>query len=105
MILNGGEVSGVLDFDEMRLGYRVADLARSLTVLSTEFKRWEPAPPELSASFLAGYRERISLTEDERTWLPVLHLVSGIGQAPSDSRESRWSLAIERQADELANKH
>ena len=98
VILSGIEVRGILDFDEMRLGHRVVDLARSLTVLSTEFRRWEPAPPELSDAFLRGYREIVALTPDEMTWLPILHLVAGIGQAPGDGRESSWSHAIERQA-------
>lgn len=103
VIVNDGEVSAILDFDEMLRGYRVADLARSLTVLATEFRRWEPAPPKLSESFLSGYCQNVSLTKAEWTWLPILQLVSGIGQAPAGSHESSWSLAIERLAGELAD--
>lgn len=67
-----GKITAVLDFEELRWGYRVNDLAWAATYLGTRFRQWGPVSAEVQAVFCEGYESSQSLTGAERAWLPIL---------------------------------
>ena len=44
MLLDAGKVTAVLDYDGMRLGHRVHELAAGAVKLATRFRSWDPPP-------------------------------------------------------------
>ena len=67
-----GKISAVLDFEELRWGYRVNDLAWAAVHLGALFHQWGPVSAEVHATFLGGYEAILQLSGDERVWLPIL---------------------------------
>jgi Ser/Thr protein kinase RdoA (MazF antagonist) len=66
-----GERGILVDLDDVHLGWFVSDVAFAL-------RDWAPpaAAPDLSApvpaAFLAGYRDRRPMTDEELSWLPLM---------------------------------
>lgn len=67
-----GGITGVLDFEDARIGAAVDDLARAVCLLGTWFHDWRPLRPEAEAAFLKGYQDGRTLTEAEGQWLSPL---------------------------------
>jgi homoserine kinase type II len=65
-------ITAVLDFEELRLGYRVNDLAWAAVHLGTRFRHWGPVSAEVHRAFFVGYESLHPLTEAEQAWMPVL---------------------------------
>ena len=64
LIWDGEQIAAVLDFEELRWGYRVEDLAWAAVHLGTLFHDWGPVPEEVHAVFLGAYRAEEPLTAD-----------------------------------------
>lgn len=67
-------IAAVLDFEEVRWGYRVNDLAWAAVHLGTRYHDWGPVALEGHDTFLRGYTAVQPLTPLEQAWLPVLLL-------------------------------
>lgn len=72
LIWDGEKIAAVLDFEELRWGYRVEDVAWAAVHLGTLFHDWGPVPAAVQAVFLAAYRAETALTAEEEAWLPIL---------------------------------
>lgn len=66
------DVAAVLDFEEVRWGYRINDLAWAAVHLGTRYHDWGPIALTVQQAFLHSYRTVQSLTALEETWLPAL---------------------------------
>ncbi|UQN31134.1 phosphotransferase enzyme family protein [Brachybacterium kimchii] len=86
-------VSGVLDFDEARVGPRIDELARSAVLLGTEYRDWNPVSAEVRSTFLDGYASVSALTQAEVRWWPVLVLWYSVAMIPKSEESSSWSRA------------
>lgn len=93
ILWSGTEVSGVLDFDEARIGPRIDELARSAVLLGTQYRDWNPVSAEVRSNFLDGYRSVSALTPAEARWWPVLVLWYSVAMIPKDEESSSWSRA------------
>lgn len=67
-----GRIAAVLDFEEVRWGYRVNDLAWAAVHLGTRYHDWGPVTSEVHQTFLRGYKAVEPLTAAEEAWLPLL---------------------------------
>lgn len=91
-----------VDLDDCRPGWFASDLAFAL-------RAWSPpaGPPDLSAAvpaaFLAGYRERRPVTDEEVGWLPRLARASArttlarlqpVLAVPADPTWPEWAVAL-----------
>ena len=91
-----------VDLDDCGAGWFVSDLAFAL-------RAWSPpaGSPDLSAgipaSFLAGYRERRPVTDEELAWLPLLARASArttlarlrpVLAAPADPAWPGWAVSL-----------
>ena len=100
-----------VDLDDVRHGWYVGDVGYAL-------RDWaEPAgPPDLTApvprAFLAGYRSRRTLTDEELSWLPALAQASAaetlaglepLVAGPPDPGWPDWALAIDRKVRDRAD--
>lgn len=65
-------IAAVLDFEEVRWGYRVNDLAWAAVHLGTRYHDWGPLGLDVQQSFLHSYRAVHPLHAAEETWLPAL---------------------------------
>jgi homoserine kinase type II len=65
-------ISAVLDFEELRWGYRVNDLAWAAVHLGTRYHNWGPVAAATQEAFLNSYQSIHPLTATEEYWLPVL---------------------------------
>lgn len=72
LLWNGEKIAAVLDFEELRWGYRVEDVAWAAVHLGTLFHDWGPVPQEVHDLFLNAYRAEMALTAEEEAWLPIL---------------------------------
>jgi homoserine kinase type II len=81
LIWDGEKIAAPLDFEELRWGYRVEDLAWAAVHLGTRFRNWGPVPEEVHALFLGTYRAEMALTADEDAWLPILRRWHGLDLA------------------------
>jgi len=68
------QIAAVLDFEEVRWGYRVNDLAWAAVHLGTRYHDWGPTAQEVHQVFLQSYTTVQPLTTLEQAWLPVLLL-------------------------------
>jgi homoserine kinase type II len=66
------KIAAVLDFEELRWGYSVNDLAWAAVHLGTRFRQWGAVSAEVHAAFVAGYESIHRLIGAERAWLPAL---------------------------------
>lgn len=81
LIWDGEQIAAVLDFEELRSGYRVEDLAWAAVHLGTLYHNWGPVPPAVHELFLAAYRAEMPLTAQEEAWLPILMRWHGLDLA------------------------
>jgi homoserine kinase type II len=72
ILWNDGKICAVLDFEDLRWGYRVNDLAWAAVHLGTRYHNWGPVSTAVHDAFLAGYQASHSLTDVEAAWLPLL---------------------------------
>lgn len=93
VLWSGAEVSGVLDFDEARIGPRIDELARSAVLLGTRYREWNPVSVEVRSIFLDGYASVSALTPAEARWWPVLVLWYSVTMIPEQGESSSWSRA------------
>lgn len=93
ILWSGTEVSGVLDFDEARIGPRIDELARSAVLLGTQYRDWNPVSAETRSNFLDGYTSVSPLTSEEVRWWPVLVLWYSVVMIPKHEEPSSWSRA------------
>lgn len=75
-----GEVTAVLDFDELNRGPLVIDLARVLQYAALDRPDLR-LPREIAEAALAGYERRRPLTDAERSLLPVALDLAGLADA------------------------
>lgn len=90
ILWSGTEVSGVLDFDEARIGSRIDELARSAVLLGTQYRDWNPVSAEVRSIFLDGYASVSALTPAEVRWWPVLVLWYSVAMIPKHEESSSW---------------
>ncbi|MGC0249177.1 phosphotransferase enzyme family protein [Pseudactinotalea sp. Z1748] len=95
VLMNGPEVSAVLDFDEMALDHPVLDLALACTLLATRYTTWDPAPPAARESLVAGYRSVRPLSDLEERWLGALALGLSIAQVLDGRNPAGWTQAAQ----------
>ena len=81
LIWDGEQIAAVLDFEELRSGHRVEDLAWAAVHLGTLYHDWGPVPPAVHELFLAAYRAEIPPTAEEEAWLPILMRWHGLDLA------------------------
>ena len=72
LIWDGAQIAAVLDFEELRWGHRVEDLAWAAVHLGTLYHDWGPVPQAVHELFLHAYRVELALTAEEEAWLPIL---------------------------------
>jgi homoserine kinase type II len=95
LLVRGGEIAAVLDFDEVRRDHRVADLAQASTYLATLFRDWGPTPAPARAALRAGYESVRPLSAQESGWLEALTLWMGIAAIPPGD-DGRWATAVDQ---------
>lgn len=66
------DLAAVLDFEEVRWGYRVNDLAWATVHLGTRYHDWGPIGLDVQQTFLHSYRAAHPLDAAEEAWLPAL---------------------------------
>jgi homoserine kinase type II len=80
LLIAGGAVTAVLDFDELNEGPLVLDLARALQYLALD-REDRRLPRDLADAVVAGYDRTRALTAAERRLLPVALDLVGIVDA------------------------
>ena len=106
-----GDRATFVDFDDVHFGWYASDVAFAL-------RDWaEPAAaPDLSArvpsAFVAGYRDRRPMTNEELSWLPLMARASAARSladlapmlsAPPDDEWPEWARDLDRRVREHAN--
>lgn len=94
ILWNEGNIAAVLDFEELRWGYRLNDLAWAAVHLGTRYHHWGPVSDAVHATFLAAYASQQSLTATEQGWLPVLMLWHSINLAGSAAGGENFDAAV-----------
>ncbi|WP_306207766.1 phosphotransferase [Actinoplanes sp. RD1] len=95
----GDEVAAFLDFEDARHEHRVTELARAAILLGTRYHDWGPVPPEVHATFLAGYESVRPLTPPEAEWLPILLRWQALAMVPTGADPTGWGPAALRLLD------
>lgn len=72
LLWQAGQLAAVLDFEEVRWGYRINDLAWATVHLGTRYHNWGLVAPEVHQAFLSSYAAVQPLTATEQAWLPLL---------------------------------
>lgn len=72
VLWQAGSIAAILDFEEVRWGYRVNDLAWGAVHLDTRYHDWGPIAHTVHQTFLRGYTAIEPLTAAEAAWLPLL---------------------------------
>lgn len=93
ILWSGSEISGVLDFDEARVGPRVDEIARSSVLLGTAYREWGPVTREVRTALFEGYESVSPLTNAESLWLPVLVLWYSAAMIQPNEDRARWTQA------------
>jgi homoserine kinase type II len=97
VLCTGPRINAVIDFEEVRVDYRVLDLAHAAVMLATQFRNWGPASPEAQEVFLAAYRSIHPLSPSEDAWLRVLMLWRTLGNVPVGEDPTGWARSAKRQ--------
>lgn len=95
LLVRGGEIAAVLDFDELRRDHQIADLAQASTYLATLFRDWGPTPTPSRTALRAGYESVRPLSSLESRWLEALTLWMGIAAIPAEG-DGSWEAAVGR---------
>ena len=90
VICQSGEVSAVLDFEEIGMDQAVVDLAWAAVMLGTRFRNWRPTPQKVMSTFLKGYCSVRPLSDVEAGWLPRLLLWQMLDGAASCGWDPAW---------------
>lgn len=97
VLVRDHRVAALLDFDEVSIRHRIAELSLGAVLLATEFRRWPPAPVDAQRALVQGYEGVVQLTDAERAWGEALRLWFGLGQIPPGDDPDGWAAAIDRQ--------
>lgn len=95
VLWQAGQIAAVLDFDDVRWGYRVNDLAWAAVHLGTRYHDWGPVAREVHDAFLRGYRDVQPLTALEQAWLPVLLLWHSISLTQAAAGKPTYPIGLE----------
>lgn len=95
ILWQAGKITAVLDFEELRWGYRVNDLAWAAVHLGTRFHHWGPVSEAVHANFLAAYTSLHPLTAAEQAWLPVLMLWHSLNLANSAAGGGTFNASVD----------
>ncbi len=103
LLFRGPDLLAVLDFEDLRWNYWIADLAWGAVFLGTLYRDWGPLDPAVQATFLAAYATVRPLTSAEQAILPVLLTLASLalaraGQTPelrSSSLAAAYRLAAQ----------
>lgn len=93
VLISGGIVTAVLDFEEARLDHRVVELARSAVLLGTKFHDWGPITAGQRTAFLDGYQSVCRLTSVEAAWWDTLVLWFSLAMIPDGDDPTGWAAA------------
>lgn len=88
-------IVAVLDFEEVRWGYRVNDLAWAAVHLGTRYHDWGPIAQEVHQVFLQSYTAVQPLTPLEQAWLPVLLLWHSISLTQAAIGKPTYAAGLE----------
>lgn len=94
LLMQGGQVTAVLDLDEVRVDHRVAELAQASVLLGTLFRDWRPTPAPARRALREGYEQVRLLGETESAWLEALTLWIGLASIPAEDA-APWIAAVE----------
>lgn len=94
ILTRGSDVVAVLDFDDMEVGTRVDELARSAVYLRTRFRDWQPTSPTARQTFRAGYESVCPLSPTESRWFEIATLWYGLAAIPMHGRPDLWAAAL-----------
>lgn len=101
ILTRDGEITAVLDFEELRFDSPVGELARSAVMLGTLFHGWEPVSPAVHRAFKDGYEDVRALSEDESRWWPLLTLWWSLLMVPAGDDPTGWGAATDEMARRL----
>ncbi|AYG05491.1 phosphotransferase enzyme family protein [Gryllotalpicola protaetiae] len=90
ILVEGGEISAILDFEEAWLDHRIVELARSSVLLGTLFHDWGPVSGEVRRQYRAGYESVRELTETEAGWWDALVLWISLAMIPAGDDPQGW---------------
>lgn len=94
ILIQGSDIVGVLDFDEVSLSFRVDDLARASVHLATRFTQWGPTPRPARHALRRGYEAVDQLSDAEASWLEILTLWYGLSAVTGSKDRQRWVSAL-----------
>ena len=97
LIADDTQIRAVLDFEEVRIDYRIAELARSAVLLGTRFRHWEPVPVDVHRAFFDSYQDCQQLTSIETRWWKPLLLWSSLQMAAGTHTSSAWWTSVHEQ--------
>ncbi|PZR55058.1 aminoglycoside phosphotransferase [Xylanimonas oleitrophica] len=90
ILCDGPVITAFIDFDEVRLDFRIDEIARSAVLLGTQFHDWGPVTAEVRTAFLAGYQSVQPLGPEERQWWNVLVLWYSLAFVPPGDDPTGW---------------
>ena len=96
LLFKDDELRAVLDFEDVRWGFWVRDLAWATVHLGTLFRDWGLVAPATEAAFVVGYTTHRSLIEAEHTILPTLLALDTISLARATNDEAQRRISLER---------
>ncbi|WP_156222004.1 phosphotransferase enzyme family protein [Pseudactinotalea suaedae] len=96
VLVRDHQVAALLDFDEVSVRHRTAEVSLGAVLLATEFRRWPPAPLAAQRAFLDGYGGVVPLTDAEHGWSEALRLWFGLTQIPAGDDPAGWAAAVEQ---------
>lgn len=83
IIHDGTRIAAVLDFEEVSLDTRVADLAKSAVLLATRYHDWAPTTPEVRDAYVQAYdrhaREPLTPPERDELRTRITRLLNSFG--------------------------
>lgn len=94
LLVRDSGIAAVLDFDDVRLDHRIADLAQAATYLATRFRGWGPTPLSARAALRAGYETVRPLDPLGSRWFETLTLWMGIAAIPPQD-DGQWTTAVD----------
>ena len=94
LLMQGRQVTAVLDLDEVRIDHRIAELSQTSVLLGTLFRDWRPTPGSARRALREGYEQVRTLGEVERAWLEALTLWIGLASVPAEGA-APWIAAVE----------
>lgn len=90
VLVDAGEVTALLDLDEVGLDQRVADLGRAAVLLATLYREWGPTPADARAALISGYCSVVELSDVELGWLDAVVLATATGMVPDGDDPTGW---------------